>query len=88
MPKSTGSAKTQILKLEQCAGSMSPSTSHVASCGHTPWALLLLDPLSISLSISVVVKKKKNPVKAVSDGLEENQFASVVAWLQMVASGL
>lgn len=33
-------------------------------------------------------EEKKNPVKAVSDGLEENQFASVVAWLQMVASGL
>lgn len=31
--------------------------------------------------------KKKKPMKAVSDVLEENQFASVEAWLQMVASG-
>lgn len=66
---------------------MLPSTSRVASCGHTRGALLPLGLLSIPLSISVVVEKK-NPMKAVSDILEENQFASVVAWLQMVASGL
>lgn len=62
-----------------------PSTSHVASCGQTLCALLLLDLLSIPLSISVVVEK--NPMKAVGDVLE-NQFASMVAWLQMVASSL
>lgn len=58
----------------------------MASCGHTLCALLLLDLLSIPLSISVVVEK--NPMKAVGDVLEENQFASMVAWLQMVASSL
>lgn len=31
---------------------------------------------------------EKNPMKAVGDVLEENQFASMVAWLQMVASSL
>lgn len=66
---------------------MLPSTSHVASCGHALCALLLLDLLSIPLSVSVVLEKK-NPMKAVSDVLEEKQFASVEAWLQMVASGL
>lgn len=85
MPKPTGPAKPPRSSgsgSKQELGYLPPAPS---ICGHPLRALLPLDLLHIPRITLVVVER--NQTKAVSDVLEQNCFASVVAWLQMVSSG-